>query len=47
MASQPIYQRVIDTKQGSISGIVFEYRGTSKKAEGEGRTESFKKGQSD
>ena len=47
MAKQPIYQRVIDTQQGSASGIVFEYRGTSKKAEPEGRNDSFKKGQYD
>jgi len=47
MASQPIYQRVIDTQQGSISGIVFEYRDTSKKPESEGRNDSFEKGQDD
>jgi hypothetical protein len=47
MANQPIYQRVIDTQQGSVSGIVFEYRGTSKKAESEGRKDNFETGKDD
>ena len=47
MANQPIYERVIDTQQGSISGIVFEYRGTAKKGKSEGRKDNFKKGQND
>jgi len=33
MEKQPIYQRVLDTRQSSVSGIVFEYRGTSRKGE--------------